>query len=142
MQVNTNLSRNLHNIVRAKGISQAYICKQLGAKTTTVNGWFRGANVPRYDMLEKLAKVLGVTTQDLLSDNFDYNSTIANRNNVQSATATVQNNATVLPKEGYDNMDPVMGKTPQFWQILALVDTMPVAKQKEVLDIVKAISKH
>lgn len=143
MDVNTNLSRNLHNIIRHKGISQAYISKTLNVKPTTVNAWFRGANYPRYDTLERLANLLGVTTQDLLSDNFDYNSTIQEKRNFVKTPVANSTMPTPLPKvnEGGDD-EKLLGKSKQFWKIMQIVDQLPVKKQEEVLNIIKVISNH
>lgn len=142
MQYQTNLQRNLINITREKGINQTYISKQLHIAPTTVNAWFRGANQPRYKTLEKLAKILGVTVPDLMSNNFYYNSTIVEKNTeTPNKSNTETKPVSVLPKAD-EGGDTLLGKSKEFWQIMQIVDDMPVNKQKEVLAVISAISRH
>lgn len=145
MKVSTNLSKNLHRIVRERGITQSYIAKQLDVAATTVNAWFRGANYPRYDMLEKLAKLLNVSVEDLTADESNYNSTIQNERNFVktpiASSASGVDKPSVLPKMNNEERGGVLGKTEEFWQIMQAVDSMSQKKQKQVLDMINIINQ-
>lgn len=147
MKVSTNLSKNLHKIVRERGITQSYIANQLDVAATTVNAWFRGANYPRYDMLEKLAKLLNVSVEDLTADESKYNSTIQNERNfvktpIASSTSGVDK-PSILPKMNNEKErgSGVLGKTKEFWQIMQAVDGMSQKKQKQVLDMINIMNQ-
>lgn len=145
MKVSTNLSKNLHKIVRERGITQSYIANQLDVAATTVNAWFRGANYPRYDMLEKLAKLLNVSVEDLTADESNYNSTIQNERNFVktpiASSASGVDKPSVLPKMNNEERGGVLGKTKEFWQIMQAVDSMSQKKQKQVLDMINIMNQ-
>ncbi|WP_438449797.1 helix-turn-helix domain-containing protein [Lactobacillus kitasatonis] len=146
MKVSTNLSKNLHRIVRERGITQSYIAKQLDVAATTVNAWFRGANYPRYDMLEKLAKLLNTSVEELTADESNYNSTIQNDSNFVktpiASSASGVDKPSVLPKmNNEENNGTLLNKTKEFWQIMQAVDGMSQKKQKQVLDMINIMNQ-
>lgn len=146
MKVSTNLSKNLHKIVRERGITQSYIAKQLNVVPTTVNAWFRGANYPRYDMLERLAKLLNTSVEELTADESNYNSTIQNERNFVktpiASSASGVDKPSVLPKmNNEEERGGVLGKTKEFWQIMQAVDGMSQKKQKQVLDMINIMNQ-
>lgn len=53
----------------AKKLSQTQLAQLLNVNQTAVSQWERGVSRPRAAMLKKLADVLGVTVDHLLSDN-------------------------------------------------------------------------
>lgn len=138
MKVSTNLSKNLHRIIRERGITQSYIAKQLNIVPTTVNAWFRGANYPRYEMLEKLANVLGVTVEELTKDS-DSNEQIS-RENIVATPVAGSDTPNPAIKGGDDKL--VMGKTKEFWQIMSIVDDMDKSKQQDLLAMLKFMNKN
>ena len=58
-----------HAIRRSKGISQRVVAIAVGVAPNTVARWERGELVPRKRMQRKLARILGVTVDDLALHN-------------------------------------------------------------------------
>ena len=54
---------------RRAGLLQRQVAEVLGVSLGTVAMWDTGRNKPRADMLPKIAKLYGVTVDELLSDN-------------------------------------------------------------------------
>jgi len=58
------------NIVRARekaGLSQAQLAKKLGKSRSSVNEYESGEHEPKLDLLVKIAKVTGVTVEELVA---------------------------------------------------------------------------
>jgi len=56
---------------RRAGLLQRQVAEVLGVSLGTVAMWDTGRNKPRADMLPKIAKLYGVTVDELLSGNDD-----------------------------------------------------------------------
>lgn len=50
------------------GWSQEFVARQIGVSRQTIMNWESGENKPNVDKAIKLAKLFGVTVDDLLSD--------------------------------------------------------------------------
>ena len=57
------------NARRRAGLLQRQVAEVLGVSLGTVAMWDTGRNKPRADMLPKIAKLYGVTVDELLSGN-------------------------------------------------------------------------
>lgn len=139
MEVSTNLSKNLRRIIKEKGMTQLDLAAKMGAKPTTVNSWFRGANAPRFDTLENLADVLDVSINDLTAD---YNSTIP-RNNREFVKTPIASGVTGVqkPKVIVEGSDGFLGKSKTFWRIVELADNMTETQQRDVLAMLNIMSR-
>lgn len=51
------------------GWSQEFVARQIGVSRQTIMNWESGENNPNVDKAIKLAKLFGVTVDELLSDN-------------------------------------------------------------------------
>ena len=58
---------NLAALRKRKGLTQAELAVAIGVSTSAVGNWEAGLRRPRYESLLRLASVLGVTIDDLLS---------------------------------------------------------------------------
>ena len=58
---------NLAALRKRKGLTQAELAAAVGVSTSAVGNWEAGLRRPRYESLLRLASVLGVTIDDLLS---------------------------------------------------------------------------
>ena len=58
---------NLAALRKQKGLTQAELAAAIGVSTSAVGNWEAGLRRPRYESLLRLARVLGVTIDDLLS---------------------------------------------------------------------------
>ena len=58
---------NLAALRKKKGLTQAELAAAVGVSTSAVGNWEAGLRRPRYDTLLRLASVLDVTIDDLLS---------------------------------------------------------------------------
>lgn len=159
MEVHSNLSQNLRRVTRERGWTQKDVAEQMHLAYTTVNAWYRGTNAPRASKLEKLAKILGVSINDLLAD---YNSTIPTNNDYNFKQSQAPRHVNVLdhdenhdvsvvvsktPNYDADNHDKkqeeaILGKSKEFWEIMNLVDRMDQAKQQQVLDLINVVNKR
>ena len=60
--------KNLRDLMEAKGISQADICRELDISSATVSDWCTGKKYPRMDKVELLANYFGILKSDLIED--------------------------------------------------------------------------
>lgn len=58
---------NLAALRKQKGLTQEELAAALGVSTSAVGNWEAGLRRPRYETLRRLASVLGVTIDELLS---------------------------------------------------------------------------
>jgi transcriptional regulator with XRE-family HTH domain len=56
----------LRQLREAAGLSVREVARQLGESNTNVSYWERSGNLPRSDVLAPMAKILGVTVEELL----------------------------------------------------------------------------
>lgn len=56
----------LHHL-RAKGMSQATLARELGVSRATVTDWVKGNKHPRGNRLEKVAAVFGLSLSEFFS---------------------------------------------------------------------------
>jgi transcriptional regulator with XRE-family HTH domain len=59
--------RNVLNLLRAKGITQAKFARQLGVDESTINRILKGSRGTSLDWLDKTSRVLGVSTTYLIN---------------------------------------------------------------------------
>lgn len=61
-----NFSENLKQLRKEKKLKQADIASYFGVGRTTVTSWENGTAMPNIDILDRLATLLGVSTDNLL----------------------------------------------------------------------------
>ncbi len=66
LDVDPGFGRRLAAARRARKLPQAELAKQVGATQRMVSNYERSHGRPRADLIGKMAKVLGVTVEDLL----------------------------------------------------------------------------
>ena len=59
---------NLRKLREAAGLSVREVARQIGESHTNVSYWERSGQIPRSDVLARLAKALGVTVEELLGE--------------------------------------------------------------------------
>lgn len=59
----------LRHLREAAGLSVRELARQIGESNTNVSYWERSGQIPRSDVLAPLAKVLGVSVEELLGQN-------------------------------------------------------------------------
>lgn len=65
-----DFSNSLKSFRKKRKMNQSDIAKSLGIGRTTVTSWENGVNYPSVEILDKLASILEVSTDDLLGRNF------------------------------------------------------------------------
>lgn len=58
----------INDILKEKGISQAWLAKKLDKRYNTVNEYARNVRQPSIEDLYRISKVLGVNAKDLLTE--------------------------------------------------------------------------
>ena len=66
LDVDPGFGRRLSAMRKANGLSQAKFAGKIGATQRMVSNYERGQGRPRADLVGKMAKALGVSTEDLL----------------------------------------------------------------------------
>ena len=61
-------SENLRRLAEEQGESQTQIADFLGTTKSTVNAYFLGKKMPRFDKLQNLARHFGVTVDDIIGE--------------------------------------------------------------------------
>lgn len=61
-------AKNLNEMMRKRGISQADIARDLCVTSATVSNWCTGVKYPRIDIMQELADMLGVGLGELISE--------------------------------------------------------------------------
>lgn len=56
----------IKDVLKEKGISQAWLAKKLGKSYNTINEYARNVRQPSIEDLYRIAKVLGINAKDLL----------------------------------------------------------------------------
>lgn len=64
--------RNLTAVMESKGLSQSALASMLGMSRQSVHTWMTGISYPTANTIEKLSRRLGVTVNDLVSDESGY----------------------------------------------------------------------
>lgn len=62
------LAANLRRFLAMKGMTGRDFAERLGEKESTVSRWLTGKREPRLDKIAEMAKVLGCSVPDLLSE--------------------------------------------------------------------------
>ncbi len=60
--------RNLIKYSKIRNLSQVEIANTLSLTPSTVSSWFQGTRYPRIDVMQRLASILDVPMQALISD--------------------------------------------------------------------------
>jgi transcriptional regulator with XRE-family HTH domain len=60
-------SENLQRLRKAAGLTQAALSKRLKVSLRTLQNWEQGQREPRLDVLEKIAKGLGASLDELVT---------------------------------------------------------------------------
>ena len=61
-----NFAQRLQEVMKEKQITKYRLAKELGVHQTTVKNWIDEKTIPKFDMAEKIANVLGVPIEDFL----------------------------------------------------------------------------
>lgn len=67
-QLKTNLAKNISELRKELGMTQAQLAEQLNYSDKSVSKWERGEGVPDVIVLQKIAELFNVTLNDLISD--------------------------------------------------------------------------
>jgi transcriptional regulator with XRE-family HTH domain len=70
-QSNDGFALRLRELRRQKNLSQAELADRVGVHSTHVSRYERGVSRPAFDTLQRIAGILGVTTDYLLEGNAD-----------------------------------------------------------------------
>lgn len=60
---------NYEKILKEKGMTTYQVCMGTGISQTTISDWKKGRSKPKVDKLIKIAKFLGCSLGELLSEN-------------------------------------------------------------------------
>jgi transcriptional regulator with XRE-family HTH domain len=60
------VSHRIKERMNARGMKQAHLARAVGSSRDSASKWFRGKSIPRKPMLEKIARALACTVDDLL----------------------------------------------------------------------------
>ncbi|MDR1687271.1 MAG: helix-turn-helix domain-containing protein [Clostridiales bacterium] len=63
-----DLSFNLRKLKKESGITLKELAERIGMKQNTVSNWFTGKRQPRIELLPQIAKVYGITVDELLKE--------------------------------------------------------------------------
>jgi transcriptional regulator with XRE-family HTH domain len=64
--------KNLRYYLTERGKSQADVSRDLKIPITTISNWYHGNRYPRPDKMQKLADYLGISMNNLISDDTKY----------------------------------------------------------------------
>lgn len=67
MDKKETFKKNLRHYMDITGVKSIEICEAMGIHRGTFSKWYNGASLPSAEMMEKLSKVLGVTSSELLN---------------------------------------------------------------------------
>lgn len=68
-QLKKNIAKNISELRKAMGLTQAQLAEQLSYSDKSVSKWERGDGVPDVVVMQKMAELFGVTLNDLVSEN-------------------------------------------------------------------------
>ncbi|OAB27851.1 hypothetical protein PMSD_23060 [Paenibacillus macquariensis subsp. defensor] len=93
---NINFANNLKKIREGKGMSKTELAKRVGVSDVTIGYWEAGRTEPRMGKVEMIADILGVKTDDLIFENNQHVSGIAE----SSETYTIEGKSRLVPLYG------------------------------------------
>lgn len=56
----------IKEVLKEKGIKQTWLAEELGKSYNTVNSYVQNRQQPRLEVLDQIAKILGVNLKDLI----------------------------------------------------------------------------
>ena len=56
----------IKEVLKEKGIKQTWVAEELGKSYNTVNSYVQNRQQPRLEVLDQIAKILGVNLKDLI----------------------------------------------------------------------------
>jgi putative transcriptional regulator len=59
----------LEEILKEKGIKQVWLAKKINKSPAELNRWLKGKRMPSYEIMSKIAKVLGVPIEEIFFNN-------------------------------------------------------------------------
>ena len=68
----SSFSTNLKVLMSQKGLNGKQLANQLGVSPSTVSMWLTGRSKPNIDTLDKIAEVLQVSTESLITTRTQY----------------------------------------------------------------------
>lgn len=131
MEVKERFKNNLYYYLNKNGKTQVELATFLGIPTTTVNGWFSGAKFPRPDLLDNIARFLGVGVADLISENYSPN----------QQTVFIKNVKETLGKKriSVNELAVIMDKPLHI--VLGWLDGKTFPNEEEIIQISKILEK-
>lgn len=69
MSIRDDFSKNLPYYMSLAGVNQVELAKSIGISKSTVSTWISGRSYPRIETVQKVADLLGCTTDDLVTEN-------------------------------------------------------------------------
>ena len=68
-QLKKNIAKNISELRKASGLTQAQLAEKLSYSDKSVSKWERGDGVPDVVVMQKMAELFGVTLNDFISEN-------------------------------------------------------------------------
>lgn len=69
MSIRDDFGKNLPYFMSLAGMNQVELAKAVGVSKSTVNTWLSGRSYPRIETVQRVADILGCTTDDLVTEN-------------------------------------------------------------------------
>ena len=86
----TNLKNKIKHLLLEQGLSQSDLAKKIGVHRQVLTNWLSGTRNPKIENLEKIAKALNISVEDLLNDNKNFSDVQININSKGKVTQTIQ----------------------------------------------------
>ena len=67
-ELRRNIQTNLLRLMTREDLTQTDLAEKMNVSITTIHKWVHGQNIPRMDRIDELARILGATRSDILSD--------------------------------------------------------------------------
>ena len=86
----TNLKNKIKHLLLEQGLSQSDLAKKIGVHRQVLTNWLSGTRNPKIENLEKIAKALNISVEDLLNDNKNFSDIQINVNSKGTVNQTIQ----------------------------------------------------
>ncbi|MBC8537423.1 helix-turn-helix transcriptional regulator [Christensenellaceae bacterium NSJ-63] len=132
---------------KKRGVSQEELAKQIGVKRAVISKYETGKISPRLDMVQKIARALGVSIDELLGDTL-YIDTLENMADLLISGKATQENLAKKMKEYYPNTPAdellrieIEAEKERHAQAVVSLRRLPEDQRKAVYTIIEAMSR-
>lgn len=132
---------------KKRGVSQEELAKQIGVKRAVISKYETGKISPRLDMVQKIARALGVSIDELLGDTL-YIDTLENMADLLISGKATQENLAKKMKEYYPNTPAdellrieIEAEKERHAQAVVSLSRLPEDQRKAVYTIIEAMSR-